>query len=120
MSNTAIQLEFLKVEEGDTVLLTIPEDSTAEDVAYIIRDYLHENPGTVLTEVYIDHSFHRKYDDPIDMLMNMTNPCEGWTVEDAKHIMSEAEAQGWHLDPQLTPEDILDIYNDLEPEEEDD
>lgn len=60
MSKTVIQLEFLKVEEGEDVLLTIPEDSTAEDVAYAIRNFLHENPGTVLTEVYIDHEFKRE------------------------------------------------------------
>ena len=60
MSKTIIQLEFLKVEEGKDVLLTIPEDSTAEDVAYAIRNFLHENPGTVLTEAYIDHEFRRE------------------------------------------------------------
>lgn len=57
---TIIQLEFLKVEEGEEVLLTIPEDSTAEDMAYAIRDYIHNNRGTVLSEVYIDHEFTRE------------------------------------------------------------
>lgn len=60
MSKTIIQLEFLKVEEGEDVLLTIPEDSAAEDVAYVIRSFLHENPGTVLTDAYIDHEFRRE------------------------------------------------------------
>ena len=60
ISNTVIQLEFLKVEEGEDVLLTIPADVTREEFARIIRDYLHENPGTVLTEVYIDHEFRRE------------------------------------------------------------
>lgn len=60
MSKTVIQLEFLKVEEGETVLLTIPEDSTAEYVAYILRVYLHNHPGTVLTDVYIDHEFKKE------------------------------------------------------------
>ncbi len=60
MSKTIIQLEFLKVEDGKDVLLTIPEDSTAEDVAYAIRNFLHENPGTVLTEAYIDHEFRKE------------------------------------------------------------
>ena len=60
MSKTVIRLEFLKVGDGEDVLLTIPEDSTAEDVAYAIRNFLHENPDTVLTEVYIDHEFRRE------------------------------------------------------------
>ena len=70
----------------------------------------------------IDHNctaaYDGAFDDPIEMLMNLTDPCEEWTVEDAGHIMGEAEAQGWHLNPELTPEDILNLYNDLEPEKE--
>ena len=120
ISNTVIQLEFLKVKEGTETLVTVPEDSTAEDLARIIRDTLRINPGTVLTNTYIDHSFHRRYDDPIDMLMNMTNPGEDWTLEDAGHILGEAVAQGWNFSPDVDPQMILDIYNDLEPEKEDD
>ena len=64
-------------------------------------------------------AYDKAFDDPIEMLMNMTNPGgELQTAEDAGHIMSEAEAQGWHLNPSLTPEDILAMYNDLEAEEE--
>lgn len=58
------------------------------------------------------------YDDPLDMLMNMTNPGEDWTIEDAGHILGEAIAQGWHFAPNVTAQLILDLYNDLEPEEE--
>jgi hypothetical protein len=62
ISKTVIQLEFLKVEENDHVLVTVPADSDAEDLAHIIRDYLHQNRGAVLTEVYIDHEFQKKGD----------------------------------------------------------
>lgn len=58
------------------------------------------------------------FDDPIDMLMSMTNPFENWTIEDAKHILSEAEAQGWHFAPDIDAQYILDLYNDMEPEED--
>ena len=58
------------------------------------------------------------YDDPIDMLMNMTNPCENWTIEDAKQILSEAEANGWKFAPNVDAQFILDLYYDMEPEEE--
>ena len=58
------------------------------------------------------------YDDPIDMLMNMSNPCENWTIEDAGQILSEAEAQGWQFAPDVDAQFILDLYNDMEPEEE--
>ena len=56
VSNTVIQLEFLMVDEGETYLVTVPEDSTAEDLALIIRSNLHQG-GVILTECYVDHQF---------------------------------------------------------------
>ena len=114
ITNTTIHLEFLKVEEGETTLVTIPSECDRDEFARILRHCLSDG-RTVLTDCVMN-----EYDDPIDMLMNLTDPYEDWTVDDARNIMSEAEAQGWNLDPQLTPEDILAIYNDLNNEEEDD
>lgn len=59
ISTTLIQLEFLKVEEGETYLVTIPTDSTAEDLAMTIRSELHKG-GVTMTECYIDHLFEQK------------------------------------------------------------
>lgn len=59
VSNTVIQLEFLKIEEGETYLVTVPEDSDAEDIALIIRANLHQG-GIVMNEIYIDHEFKLK------------------------------------------------------------
>ena len=91
---------------------------------YINCNYPFETSAVDIFLDTIEHTcssaYDEAFDDPIDMLMNMTNPGEDWTVEDAKHIMSDASGQGWHLDPKWTPEDILAIYNDLEPEEEGD
>lgn len=60
----------------------------------------------------------KTYDDPIDMLMNTTNPGQAWTIEDAGRCLSEAEANGWKFAPNVDPQYILDLYNDMEPEEE--
>lgn len=57
------------------------------------------------------------YDDPLDLLMNTTNPGEHWTLEDAGRCLSEAEANGWRFPDYVTPQFILDLYNDMEPEE---
>ena len=54
IANTVIQLEFLKVEEGETTLVTIPAECDREEFARIIRQYLHAG-GVVLTDCYIDH-----------------------------------------------------------------
>lgn len=59
------------------------------------------------------------YDDPIDMLMNLTCPGEEWTLEDAGRILGEAEAQGWRFAPEVDAQFILDLYNDMEGENED-
>lgn len=63
-------------------------------------------------------AYDEAFDDPIEMLMNLTDPGQIVTVEDAGQVLSEAEAYGWHIDPQLTPEDILSICNDIDKEEE--
>lgn len=57
------------------------------------------------------------YDDPLDMLMNTTNPGEFWTLEDAGRCLSEAEANGWKFSPSVDPQFILDLYNDMEGDE---
>lgn len=56
------------------------------------------------------------YDDPIEMLMNTTNPGEHWTIEDAGRCLSEAEANGWNFSASVDPQYILDLYNDMEGE----
>lgn len=58
---TVIQLEFLKVKEGEEFLITLPEDCDCEEFARIIRANLR-NDGVVLTNAYIDHEFVRKDD----------------------------------------------------------
>lgn len=59
MSRTVIQLEFLKVEEGTNYTVPVQENSSASDIATIIRNELHKG-GIVMTEVYIDHIFGRE------------------------------------------------------------
>lgn len=56
ITNTVIQLEFLKVDEGETSLVTIPAECDREEFARIIRQYLHAG-SVVLTDCYIDHEF---------------------------------------------------------------
>lgn len=53
---TIIQLEFLNIEEGKEILLTVPDNSS---VAYTIRNFLHQHTGHVLTDIHIDHEFRK-------------------------------------------------------------
>ena len=54
-------------------------------------------------------------DDMIEVVMNMTDPGAGLTIEQAEKLLSQAEADGYTLPIGFTPQDFLDIYNDLEP-----
>ena len=77
-------------------------------------DVFIDTVGHNVSEAYFD-----VFDDPVDMIINMTNPGEEWTIEDAGHILGEAIAQGWHFTSDVDPQMILDIYNDMKTIEED-
>lgn len=64
-------------------------------------------------------AYDEAFDDPVEMLMNMTEPGMEMTQDKALTILAQAEANGWHIDPRLEWSDIVSIYKDLEPEEED-
>ena len=57
--STVIQLEFLKVEEGQTFLVTIPAECDREEFARVLRYFLHQD-GIVLTDTHIDHEFRKE------------------------------------------------------------
>ena len=59
-----------------------------------------------------------KYDDPYEMVMELTNPCEEITLDEAKKLLKEAVAKGWRIPPEFTAEEFIEIYKDCEPLEE--
>ena len=56
---TVIELEFLDVDPGTDYIVRVPDDSSAEDLACIIRSELHKG-GVIMTNVYIDHIIERE------------------------------------------------------------
>jgi len=89
-----------------------------------LGDQEFENVGAAIAYavelLYFPEKYRKNYDDPIDMLMNLTNPHEDWTLEDAGRILGEAEAQGWRFAPDVDAQYILDLYNDMEGDDEHD
>ena len=59
-------------------------------------------------------------DDPYDIVMNMTDPGLELTHDQAEELISQAEANGWTLPIGFDADMFLEIYEDCEPEEEDD
>ena len=58
-------------------------------------------------------------DDPFEIVMNMTDPGLELTHDQAEELISQAEANGWTLPIGFDADMFLEIYNDCEPEEED-
>ena len=54
------------------------------------------------------------FDDPIEMMMNYTEPFEVKTIEDAEKILSQAVADGWYFPSWLTPKKFLAICEDYD------
>lgn len=112
MNNTMIEITFWNVDKGEDFKATMDSHSTALDLATMIKsltDSGHVVSGIDLTD----------YDDPIEMLLNTTNPGEEWSLEDASKCLSEAIANGWNFAPDVDALFILDLYTDMEPTEED-
>lgn len=108
-SPTSIRVETF-VEECNTTICVVckyPFEASAVNVFINSAGQLHNN------------MFDEAFDDPFDMLMNTTNPGEQWVLEDAGRCLSEAEACGWKFPNYVTPQFILDLYNDMSPEEGD-
>lgn len=57
-------------------------------------------------------------DDMIEVIMDTTNPGMDLTLAEAEKYLSQAEANGWTIPIGFTPQDFLDLYYDMEPEEE--
>lgn len=89
--------------------LQTPSELTKEELLQIVI--------AELKEVTINTG-ERLYDDPSEFLMNTTEPFTGLTEADAEKLLSDAEATGWHLPPWVTAEDLVEIYKDMEPIEE--
>ena len=70
-----------------------------------------------LKEVMISNSAPL-YDDPIEFMMEMTEPCNGLTLEEAEKLLGDSIGIGWHLPPWVTAEVLMEIYEDLEPTDE--
>lgn len=60
------------------------------------------------------------YDDPIDIVRNMTDgdPAADLTEADTIHLIAEAVNLGYAVPASLTAEKFLEIYEDLKPEVE--
>lgn len=116
MNNPKIEITFLNVLEGKDFPVYMDSDSSALSMAAVIKAMTDH--GHIVSGVRFTNDEPVTYDDPIEMLMNMTDPGEIRTVEDATKILSEAEANGWHLAPDITPAVLMEIYNDMEPEKE--
>lgn len=66
-----------------------------------------------------DELWRNEYDDPFELLMEYTNPGLSMTLEEMEKFISQSVADGWRCPPDWTPQDFLNLYNDMGKTEED-
>ena len=95
---TIINLEFLDIKSGRTLTVNVPNGTSAEEFAQIIRTTLHERESRILNEVYIDHEFEVK-----TQVKSTVKPVFHLTE---KHVME-------YLNEWLTPDEYMEVYNPI-------
>lgn len=65
-----------------------------------------------------DEVWHDCYDDPFELLMNYTNPYDNYTLAEMEKFLSQSIADGWRCPPNITAQELLEIYNEMNNEEE--
>ena len=112
-------IEFLLCDVSADIEYTIqvPEDTPAGEVAKLLAPHLKR---CIIRDVTVKEGPDGdRMDECMEIVFNTTHPCEGITEEDAARIISELKEDGWDVPDILTPALFVELYNDLEPEGED-
>ena len=111
-----VTLTFLMIKDGIAFNVTCkPEEVVPTIWVNLIA------PGVVLTNVKqkgVTAEPADRLEECMEIVLSTTNPCEKLAMEDAARILCELKADGWDIPLMLTPSLFLELYNDLEPEEE--
>ena len=94
------------------------QDSDTPD--YTVYDWIRDCMMNSLSVIKGFRKIEQEYDDPFEIVMDMTDgdPLADLTLEDAAHLIGEAEARGYSVPDDLTPETFLAIYEDMKNTEE--
>lgn len=105
---STIELTFRKADGRKFVV-------NAENHEEAVKTIGNMLDGTTLLES-LDES---EYDDMVEMVMELTEPHQNITEDDAKAIIGDAIASGWKVPKWFDPKDFLYIKADLDSAEED-
>lgn len=105
----------------------LQQDGMAEfDQLDLIKVIVNEDPvmfmnlDTACRDKLVDILNENLCDDISQLIMEWTEPGQNLTEEDAGRIMGDMEASGYTLPIGFTPKDFIEVYNDCEPEGDDD
>lgn len=103
-------------------LLTVETGAETTIEAYNPLDFInmileHFDSTKVITEITRDTT-EEQLGECMDIVMNTTSPGEEMDFERAGAIISQLEADEWDLPEILTPQLFVELYNDLESNEE--
>ena len=104
----------------------LQQDRMADfDKLDLIKVITNESPAdyisldTACRDALVDIINENHCDDMVQLIAEWTEPFMNLTEEDAGQMMSEMEANGYTLPIGFTPKDFIEVYNDLEQEEDD-
>ena len=112
-----IEFLMLNVEPDIEYTITVPADMPAGELAELLMPHMNRS---IISNVSIkEGSKDNRLDECMDLVFNFSDPCMNLSEEDAADIIRKMKDDGINVPDMLTPSLFLELYNDLEPEEED-
>lgn len=112
-------IEFLMLDPGPGMeyTITVPSDMSAGDLAALLMPHMSRCIVSDISVKDVPQEDHM--DECMDIVFNTTGPGDDITEKDAERIINDLKNDGWDIPDMLTPSLFVELYNDLEPEEED-
>lgn len=111
-------IEFLMLtpETAHEYTITVPADTTAEELAEHLMPLMKKS---VVSDISVKEvTTDDQYDECVELVFNNTDPCKTLNEADAEQIIAQLKDKGYTIPEMLTPELFVEIYNGLEPENE--
>ena len=115
--NKFVEFLLLDVAPGIEYTISVPADMPVGEVAELLRPHTDK---CIISDVSVTEKPNEsRLEECIDIVFNTTNPGDDITEKDAERIINELKDDGWDIPKELTPALFIELFDDLEPEEED-
>jgi hypothetical protein len=112
-----VNFHMLNGEQKIEFTIQIPANMVASDVANLLAPHMGKCIVTNVTTVETPDD--ETLEECMSIVFDSTNPGEGLTEDDAARIIAKLKSEDWEIPDMLTPSLFIELYNDLEPLDED-